>query len=73
MREEGLVPLTYRRHVVTTDNRCSLNIYPDLLKQNFHVFVTNKVWVSDITYVRTDEGWLYLYTVIDLFDRRPVG
>jgi len=73
MREEGLVPLTYRRHVVTTDSRCSLNIYPDLLKQNFHVFAANKVWVSDITYVRTDERWLYLCSVIDLFARRPVG
>lgn len=73
MLEEGLVPLTYRRHVVTTDSHYSLNIYPDLLKQNFHIFAANKVWVSDITYVRTGEGWLYLCSVIDLFSRRPVG
>ena len=73
MRENGLMPLTYRRHVVTTDSRRSLNIYPDLLKQNFHSQAANKLWVSDITYVRTDEGWLYLCTVLDLFSRRPVG
>ena len=47
--------------------------YPNLLAQNFNVEAPNKVWVGDITYIRTGNSWSYLAMVIDLYDRRPVG
>jgi len=46
---------------------------PDLVKRNFDVIRPNKVWVTDITYIRTWQGWLYLAVVMDLFSRRIVG
>lgn len=48
-------------------------VAPNLLSQQFTVHAPNKVWVTDITYIRTHEGWLYLATVIDLFSRQVVG
>lgn len=48
-------------------------LIPDLVKRNFEVSRPNRVWVSDITYIRTWEGWLYLAIVMDLFSRRIVG
>ncbi|MBN2603268.1 MAG: IS3 family transposase, partial [Candidatus Thermoplasmatota archaeon] len=46
---------------------------PDLLEQHFTVDAPNKIWVSDITYIRTMAGWLYLTIVLDLFNRQIVG
>jgi transposase InsO family protein len=46
---------------------------PNLLKRQFDVVEPNKVWVTDITYIRTHEGWLYLAVVLDLFSRQVVG
>ena len=48
-------------------------LIPDLVKRNFEVSRPNRVWVSDITYIRTWEGWLYLAIVMDLFSRKIVG
>jgi putative transposase len=48
-------------------------VAPNLLSQQFSVNAPNKVWVTDITYIRTHEGWLYQATVIDLFSRQVVG
>ena len=73
MRKEGLVPITLRRHIATTDSKHSLAIFPNLLNQDFTASAANRVWVSDFTYIRTDEGWLYLCTVLDLYSRRVVG
>lgn len=49
------------------------NVYPNLVEQDFNINEPNKVWVTDITYIRTYEGWLYLSAVIDLCSRRVVG
>ncbi len=57
----------------TTDSRSSQLIFPNLLCQNFSTDAVNRVWVSDMTYVQTDEGWLYLCSVLDLYSRRVVG
>ena len=73
MDNAGLVPVTRRKRVNTTDSRHNLEIFPDLLKQNFLSKRVNRAWVSDITYIRTGEGWLYLCTVLDLCSRRVVG
>jgi transposase InsO family protein len=73
MDSAGLVPVTRRKRVNTTDSKHNLEIFPDLLKQNFQAERINRAWVSDFTYISTDEGWLYLCTVLDLYSRRIVG
>ena len=69
----GLVPVTWRRSVRTTVSDPKASPFPNLLKQDFKVALPNQTWVSDFTYVPTDEGWLYLCTFVDLFSRRVVG
>lgn len=59
--------------VTTTPSREKKEPVPNHLDQNFIVEAPNKVWVSDITYVATEEGWLYVATVMDLFSRKIVG
>ena len=73
MKEMGLRATPIERYVVTTDSNHDLNIYPNLLKRQFDVEEPNKVWVSDITYIWTLEGWVYLSSVMDLFSRKIVG
>ncbi|MBB5356748.1 transposase InsO family protein [Anoxybacillus mongoliensis] len=48
-------------------------VYPNLLNQQFEADEPNQVWVADITYIWTKEGWLYLASVMDLFSRKIVG
>ena len=62
-----------RKYKATTDSHHTLPISDNLLKQNFEVSSPNKVWVSDITYIPTDEGWLYLSAHKDLFNSEIVG
>ena len=58
---------------MTTDSKHNYPIVPNLLDRQFDVDVPNTVWGVDVTYLYTDEGWLYLAVVIDLFSRRMVG
>jgi transposase InsO family protein len=62
-----------RRFKVTTDSRHDLPISPNVLNREFSVSEPDRVWVGDITYIATDEGWLFLAVVIDLFSRQVVG
>jgi transposase InsO family protein len=62
-----------RKYKATTDSHHTLPISDNLLKQNLEVSSPNKVWVSDITYIPTDEGWLYLAAHKDLFNSEIVG
>ena len=62
-----------RRFKVTTDSNHELPISPNLLNREFAVAEPDRVWVGDITYIATHEGWLYLAVVIDLFSRQMVG
>ena len=62
-----------RKFKATTDSRHKLPVAENLLKQQFKVYAPDKVWVSDITYVPTDEGWLYLAGHKDLFNGEIVG
>ena len=73
MLQAGLVPITFRRHTATTDSKHGLAIFSNLLNQKFTAATVNRVWVSDFTYLRTDEGWLYLCTVLDIYSRCVVG
>ena len=73
MRQNGIVGRRRRRFCRTTDSRHGLPIAENILDRQFTVTQPNVVWVTDITYVRTYEGWLYLAAVLDLFSRRVVG
>jgi transposase InsO family protein len=73
MREEGLEGQRKRRFRVTTDSRHSFPVAANELNREFSVSAPNKVWVTDITYIWTREGWMYLAAILDLFSRRVVG
>jgi putative transposase len=62
-----------KRFRVTTDSNHDLPIAPNLLNRQFAVDTPDKVWAGDITYIPTDEGWLLLAVLIDLFSRQMVG
>ncbi|MGC4063443.1 MAG: IS3 family transposase [Polyangiaceae bacterium] len=72
-REYDLFPIHKKRFRKTTDSDHQLGYSPNLLGQDFTAGAPNEVWVSDITYIWTGEGWCYLATVIDLYSRRIVG
>jgi putative transposase len=73
MKESNLVCKTKRRFKATTNSNHDKPIAPNLLARQFSVSQANRYWVGDITYVPTEEGWLYLATVIDLYSRKVVG
>lgn len=73
MKLHGIRARGKRKFVVTTDSRHSLPVAENLLARDFTPAAPDRVWTSDITYIATDEGWLYLAAVIDLFSRQVVG
>lgn len=73
MREAGIRSRTKRKFKATTDSRHNLPVAPNLLNQDFSVQSTGQVWVADITYIHTGEGWLYLAAILDLGNREVVG
>ena len=74
MRRHGIrAIMAPPRRVRTTDSRHTLPIAPNLLARDFTAAAPNRVWLADITYIPTDEGWLYLAAVMDLFSRKIVG
>jgi len=73
MQRQGIRARSKRRFKVTTDSGHALPISANLLDRQFNVTEPDKVWAGDITYIATDEGWLFLAVVIDLFSRQVVG
>ena len=73
MRENGIRARHKLRYKATTDSKHNLPIAKNLLDRNFTPVAPNQVWTADMTYIWTDEGWLYLAIVIDLFNREVVG
>jgi len=73
MRENGLNARRKRKYIRTTDSRHSFPVCENILNRDFHAEKPGKKWVSDITYLRTIEGWLYLTAVVDLCDRKVIG
>ncbi len=73
MREQGLRARWRRKFIHTTDSRHALPIADNVLNRQFHPSAPNQAWTSDITYVRTRRGWLYLAAVMDLFSRKIIG
>ena len=73
MREAGLQTKYKERFVITTKSKNSSNVADNVLNRAFKAEKPNQKWVSDITYIPTREGWLYLAVVLDLFSRMIVG
>jgi putative transposase len=73
MRENGLQARRKRRFCHTTDSKHPDPIAPNILARRFEPAAPNRAWVTDVTYVWTEEGWLYLAVILDLFARRVVG
>lgn len=73
MREHGITPRLKRKFRTTTDSKHNLPIAPNVLDRDFVVEEADEVWVSDITYIPTGQGWLYLCVFIDLYSRMVVG
>ena len=73
MREGDLAARPRKRFRVTTRSSKGHQVAPNVLDRRFQVAAADRVWVSDITYVATAEGWLYVCVVLDLYARRVVG
>jgi putative transposase len=73
MRQAGVVVKPKKRFKATTDSRHRYPVAPNLLERQFTVAAPDRVWAADIRDLWTDEGWLYLAVVIDLYSRRVVG
>ncbi len=73
MKQQGLKARWRRKFVHTTDSRHKLPIATNVLDRRFNPQAPNQAWVADITYIRTERGWLYLAAVLDLYSRKIVG
>lgn len=73
MKEKGLRSRTVKKYKVTTNSKHTLPAHDNVLNQQFVAQSPNEVWMADITYVPTQEGWLYVASIMDLFTRKIVG
>ena len=73
MKHLGLRAKAKRKFKVTTDSKHNLPVAPNLLNRDFSATAPNQKWVGDISYIWTDEGWMYLAVVIDLYSRAVIG
>ena len=73
MRQLGLCPKRRRKFRLTTDSKHGFPVYANLLARDFTSHASDSAWVGDITYIWTDEGWLFLATLLDLYSRKVVG
>ena len=73
MRHLGLRAKGKKKFKVTTDSQHNLPVAPNLLNRDFSTTGPNQKWCGDITYIWTEEGWLYLATIIDLYSRAVIG
>lgn len=73
MQATGIQAVIRRRYRYTADSRHDYPVAPNVLERNFRAEGRDRVWLTDITYIPTEEGWLYLSAVLDLHSRRAVG
>ena len=73
MRQAGVRAVMRRQYRHSADSRHDYPVAPNILERDFRVEGMNRVWLTDITYIPTEEGWLYLGVVLDLHSRRVVG
>jgi putative transposase len=73
MKKQNLKSIIRKKWVITTDSRHNYPVVENKLNRDFNVTRPGHAWVSDITYIKTLQGWLYLTIIIDLFDRKVIG
>ncbi len=73
MKQNKLRAIHAKKFVVTTDSKHKYPVVENKLNRNFSPEGPGQIWVSDITYVRTKKGWIYLTVILDLFDRKVIG
>lgn len=73
MKEMKLRSCTVKKYKATTNSKHNQPVYDNVLNRGFKVLAPNKVWVTDITYIGTSQGWVYLASVMDLYSRKIVG
>jgi transposase InsO family protein len=73
LKRQGLIAKAARKFKATTNSKHNLPVFDNRLKQDFSATAPNQKWAGDITYLCTDEGWLYLAVMIDLFSRQVIG
>ncbi|MBE0674897.1 MAG: IS3 family transposase [Bacteroidales bacterium] len=73
MKKQNLQSIIRKKWIVTTDSRHNYPVVENKLDRDFNVTRRGQVWVSDITYIKTWQGWLYLTVIIDLYDRKVIG
>jgi len=73
MKSAGIQSKMAKRFVITTNSKNTLSPAPDRLKRNFFTVKPNQKWVSDTTFIRTRQGWLYLAMILDLYSRQVIG
>ena len=73
MQAHGVRGRVKRKYVSTTDSKHALPVAPNLVQRQFSPAAPDRIWCSDITYLPTEQGWLYLAAVVDLFSRKIVG
>ncbi len=73
MKETGIHAIAKKKYRATTDSKHLLPVTANHLNRKFRVDKLNQFWVADITYIYTQEGWLYLSTIMDLYSRKIVG
>jgi transposase InsO family protein len=73
MRENGLNVKKKRKYMKTTDSKHDMPVCENILNREFNAAEKGQKWVSDITYLRSGDGWVYLTTVMDLYDRKIIG
>ena len=73
MKKEGIQSKIRKKYKVTTDSNHRYPVAKNILSRNFDIDEIGTAWVSDITYIPTNEGWLYLTVILDLADRKAIG
>ena len=73
MKKQKLQSIIRKKWIVTTDSKHKYPVVDNKLNRDFNVTRAGRVWVSDITYIKTSQGWLYLTVIIDLYDRKVIG
>jgi len=73
MKQLGLRAKAKKKFKATTDSKHTLPVAPNLLNREFMACAPNRKWCGDISYVWTDEGWMYIAVVIDLYSRAVIG